>query len=58
MPGMNVTMAKFKDGRLKSGSGQTVTNPDQAIAIGMSEMNQDTRRKAIKRRMGQPVSEE
>lgn len=28
---------KFKRGDLKSGSGQKVTNRDQAIAIGLSE---------------------
>lgn len=30
-------MGEFKDGTLKSGSGQKVTNPKQAIAIGLSE---------------------
>jgi hypothetical protein len=30
-------MHEFKLGRLKSGSGQTVTNRKQAIAIGLSE---------------------
>ena len=30
-------MKAFKEGKLKSGSGQTVTNPKQAIAIGLSE---------------------
>ena len=28
---------KMKEGELKSGSGQKVTNPKQAIAIGLSE---------------------
>lgn len=27
----------FKEGKLKSSSGETVTNPKQAIAIGLSE---------------------
>ena len=27
----------MKEGKLKSGSGQKVTNPKQAIAIGLSE---------------------
>ena len=30
-------MKAFKEGTLKSGSGETVTNPKQAIAIGLSE---------------------
>jgi hypothetical protein len=30
-------MREFKQGKLKSGSGQRVTNPKQAIAIGLSE---------------------
>lgn len=30
-------MQAFKEGKLKSGSGATVTNPKQAIAIGLSE---------------------
>lgn len=30
-------MKAFKAGKLKSGSGATVTNPKQAIAIGLSE---------------------
>ncbi len=30
-------MKAMKDGKLKSGSGQKVTNPKQAIAIGLSE---------------------
>lgn len=32
-----VVMHEFKEGKLRSGSGQTVTNPKQAIAIGISE---------------------
>jgi len=31
------TMHEFKEGKLKSGSGDKVTNPKQAIAIGLSE---------------------
>ncbi|QJW93884.1 DUF6496 domain-containing protein [Frigoriglobus tundricola] len=31
------TMHEFKRGKLKSGSGRTVTNKKQAIAIGLSE---------------------
>ena len=30
-------MKEFKQGKLKSGSGKKVTNPKQAIAIGLSE---------------------
>lgn len=30
-------MREFKEGKLKSSSGQKVTNPKQAIAIGISE---------------------
>ena len=30
-------MKAFKEGKLKSGSGEKVTNPKQAIAIGLSE---------------------
>ncbi len=30
-------MHAFKEGKLKSSSGQKVTNPKQAIAIGLSE---------------------
>ncbi len=31
------TMREFKQGELNSGSGQTVTNRKQAIAIGLSQ---------------------
>lgn len=34
---IRVVMGEYKRGRLRSSSGQTVTNPKQAIAIGMSE---------------------
>ena len=34
------TMDELKAGTLKSGSGKTVTNPKQAIAIGLSEARQ------------------
>jgi hypothetical protein len=30
-------MHEFKEGELKSSSGQKVTNPKQAVAIGLSE---------------------
>ena len=34
---VGVVMKEFKEGKLKSSSGQKVTNPKQAIAIGLSE---------------------
>lgn len=41
-------MHEFKAGTLKSGSGQKVTNPKQAVAIGLSE----ERRKGDRRQEG------
>ena len=37
MDKMSRVMKEFKEGKLKSSSGQKVTNPKQAIAIGISE---------------------
>lgn len=37
MPGIDKTMSEYKHGKLKSSSGQKVTNRKQAIAIGLSE---------------------
>lgn len=34
-------MKALKQGKLKSGSGQKVTNPKQAIAIGLSEARKE-----------------
>jgi Family of unknown function (DUF6496) len=34
------TMDEFKQGELKSSSGETVTNPKQAIAISLSQTGQ------------------
>jgi hypothetical protein len=34
---VGVVMKEFKAGKLKSSSGQKVTNPKQAMAIGLSE---------------------
>lgn len=34
-------MHKFKEGKLKSGSGKKVTNEKQAIAIGLSEARKE-----------------
>ena len=31
------TMHEMKEGKLKTGSGKKVTNPKQAVAIGLSE---------------------
>lgn len=35
------TMREFKRGKLKSGSGQRVTNRKQAVAIGLSEAREE-----------------
>ena len=42
MPGIKKTMAEYKSGKLRSGSGRKVTNRKQAVAIGLS---QERRRK-------------
>ncbi len=34
-------MKEFKEGKLRSSSGQKVTNPKQAIAIGLSEARRE-----------------
>ncbi len=34
-------MTEFKEGKLRSGSGQKVTNPKQAIAIALSEARRE-----------------
>ena len=34
---VGTVLGEFKRGTLKSGSGHTVTNPKQAVAIGLSE---------------------
>lgn len=34
---VEATMHEMKEGKLKSGSGKKVTNPKQAVAIGLSE---------------------
>lgn len=34
-------MKEFKDGKLKSGSGDKVTDRKQAVAIGISEAKED-----------------
>ena len=35
------TMHEFKEGKLRSGSGAKVTNPRQAVAIGLSEAREE-----------------
>ena len=35
------TMHEMHEGKLKSGSGKKVTNPKQAIAIGLSEAREE-----------------
>jgi hypothetical protein len=35
------TMHEMKQGKLRSGSGKKVTNPKQAIAIGLSEARKE-----------------
>ena len=37
MPGVKKTLAEYKAGKLKSGSGRKVTNRKQALAIGLSQ---------------------
>jgi len=34
-------MHEMKEGKLKSGSGKKVTNPKQAVAIGLSEAKKE-----------------
>ena len=36
------TMHEMHEGKLKSGSGKKVTNPKQAIAIGLSEAREES----------------
>ena len=35
------TMHEMKEGKLKTGSGKKVTNPKQAVAIGLSEARKE-----------------
>ena len=35
------TMHEMKEGKLKTGTGKKVTNPKQAIAIGLSEAREE-----------------
>ena len=43
---VGTVMREFKAGKLKSSSGQKVTNPKQAIAIGLSEAGMSKPKKA------------
>jgi hypothetical protein len=38
---VETVMHEFKEGKLKSGSGQTVTSAKQAVAIGLSEARKE-----------------
>lgn len=38
---VHIAMHEMKEGKLKSSSGQKVTNPRQAIAIGLSEAREE-----------------
>lgn len=51
MKGIRATMHEFKQGTLRSGSGQKVTNRKQAIAIGLSEQRRRKRKKTLLRQM-------
>ncbi len=43
------SMHEMKAGKLKSGSGQKVTNPKQAIAIGLSEAREEGKKVPVKK---------
>jgi hypothetical protein len=45
---METEMRKFKEGSLKSSSGEKVTNPAQAKAIGLSESGQSKKKRKKK----------
>ena len=38
---VEANMHEMKEGKLKSGSGKKVTNPKQAVAIGLSEARKE-----------------
>lgn len=49
-------MSEFKAGKLRSSSGDKVTQRKQAVAIGLSEQrSKDAARKVEKRLKGKPV---
>ena len=45
---MSYVMDEFKSGKLKSSSGKKVTNPKQAVAIGLSESYKGKNMKPMK----------
>ena len=49
---IGVVMKEFKEGKLKSSTGQKVTNPKQAIAIGLSEQRAMEKKPAKKMASG------
>lgn len=49
---IGVVMKEFKEGKLKSSSGQKVTNPKQAVAIGLSEQRAMEKKPAKKMASG------
>lgn len=51
---VGVVMKEFKDGELKSGSGERVTNPKQAIAIALSEADKIAKDKEIPEKQEKP----
>ena len=55
---VKTVLSEFKEGELHSGSGQKVTNPKQALAIGLSEAGlskpKTTRRPASRTRARPP----
>ena len=42
-------MHEMKEGKLKSGSGKKVTNPKQAIAVGLSEARKEGKKVPAKK---------
>jgi len=51
---VGVVMKEFKDGELKSGSGEKVTDPKQAIAIALSEADKIAKDKEIPEKQDEP----
>ena len=51
---VGVVMKEFKDGELKSGSGEKVTDPKQAIAIALSEADKVAEDKEIPEKQDEP----
>ena len=51
---VGVVMKEFKEGELKSGSGEKVTDPKQAIAIALSEADKVAKDKEIPEKQDEP----